>query len=90
MSVCVSVCPAVCVCVFCVCVCVCVCLCVCVCVCVHHNSKNKGSIHLKLEHIVVQWNLVKRPPVPGDHLVKRPFFCQSVGKILFIMLQITY
>ena len=26
---------------------------VCVCVCVHDNSKNKGSIHLKLEHVVV-------------------------------------
>ena len=26
---------------------------VCVCVCVHDNSKNNGSILLKLEHIVV-------------------------------------
>ena len=26
---------------------------VCVCVCVHDNSKNDGSIHLKLEHVVV-------------------------------------
>ena len=41
MSVCVS-----------VCVCVCVFLCVCVCVCVHDNSKNNGSIHLKLEHVI--------------------------------------
>ena len=44
MSVCVSVC---------VCVGVCVCLSVCLCVCVHDNSKNNGSVHLKLEHIVV-------------------------------------
>ena len=44
MSVCVSV--------F-LCVCVCVCVRVRVCVCVHDNSKNNGSIHLKLEHIVV-------------------------------------
>ena len=34
-------------------VCVSVCLSVCVSVCVHDNSKNNGSIHLKLEHIVV-------------------------------------
>ena len=26
---------------------------VCLSVCVHNNSKNNGSIHLKLEHIVV-------------------------------------
>ena len=45
-----------------VCVCVClsvcpsVCLSVCVCVCVHDNSKNNGSIHLKLEYIVVYEN----------------------------------
>ena len=45
-----------------VCVCVClsvlvsVCLTVCVCVCVHDNSKNNGSIDLKLEHIVVYEN----------------------------------
>ena len=32
------------------------CLCVCVSVCVHDNSKNNGSIHLKLEHIVVYGN----------------------------------
>ena len=31
----------------------CVCLSVCVCVCVHDNSKNNGSIHLKLEHTEV-------------------------------------
>ena len=42
MSICVS-----------VCVCVCVCLCVCVSACVYGNSKNNGSIHSKLEHIVV-------------------------------------
>ena len=36
-----------------VCVCVCVCVCACVCVCKHDNSKNNGSIHLKLDHIVV-------------------------------------
>ena len=34
----------------CVSLCVCWCLCVCVSVCVHDNSKNNGSIHLKLEH----------------------------------------
>ena len=28
----------------------------CVCVCVHDNSKNNGSIDLKLEHIVVYKN----------------------------------
>ena len=37
-------------------VCVSVCLSVCVSVCVHDNSKNKGSIHMKLEHIVVYEN----------------------------------
>ena len=38
-------------------VCVCVCVSVCVCVCVlHGNSKNNGSIHLKLEQIVVYEN----------------------------------
>ena len=34
-------------------ICVCVSVCICVCVCVHDNSKHNGSIHLKLEHIVV-------------------------------------
>ena len=29
---------------------------VCLSVCVHDNSKNNGSIHLKLEHIVVYGN----------------------------------
>ena len=33
-------------------VCLCVCVCVCLSVCVHDNSKNNGSIHSKLEHIV--------------------------------------
>ena len=37
-------------------VCVSVCLCVCVSVCVPDNSKNNGSIDLKLEHIVVYEN----------------------------------
>ena len=45
-------------------VCVCVCLSVrpsvrlsvCLCVCVHDNSKNNGSIDLKLEHVVVYEN----------------------------------
>ena len=37
-------------------VCLSVCLCVCVSVCVHDNSKNNGSIHLKLKHIVVYEN----------------------------------
>ena len=40
----------------CVCRCLGVCLSVCVCVCVHDNSKNNGSIDLKLEHIVVYEN----------------------------------
>ena len=31
-------------------------VCASVCVCVHDNSKNNGSIHLKLEHIVVYEN----------------------------------
>ena len=34
----------------------CVCVCVCLSVCVHDNSKNNGSIHLKLGHIVVYEN----------------------------------
>ena len=37
-------------------VCVSMCPSVCVCACVHDNSKNNGSIHLKLEHIVVYQN----------------------------------
>ena len=37
----------------CVCVCLFCCMCVCLCVCVHDNSKNNGSVNLKLEHIVV-------------------------------------
>ena len=37
-------------------VCLSVCVSICVCVCVHDNSKNNGSIHLKLEHIVVYEN----------------------------------
>ena len=37
-------------------VCLFVCLCVCLSVCVHDNSKNNGSIDLKLEHIVVYEN----------------------------------
>ena len=36
-----------------VCVSVCLSVCLSVCVCVHDNSKNNGSIDLKLEHIVV-------------------------------------
>ena len=35
---------------------VCLSVCVCVSVCVYDNSKNNGSIHLKLEHIVVYEN----------------------------------
>ena len=38
-------------------VCVSVCVCVCVSVCVHDNNKNNGSIHLKLEHVVVYENI---------------------------------
>ena len=37
-------------------VCLCVCMSVCLSVCVHDNSKNNGSIDLKLEHIVVYEN----------------------------------
>ena len=37
-------------------VCVSVCVSVCLSVCVHDNSKNNGSIHMKLEHIVVYEN----------------------------------
>ena len=48
MSVCVSVCVA-----------VCVCVSVCLFVCVHDNTNNNGSIHLKLEHIVVYENSSK-------------------------------
>ena len=40
----------------CLCVCVSFHLCVCVCVCVYDNSKNNGSIHFKLEHVVVFGN----------------------------------
>ena len=47
---CLSVCAAV---GLCVSVCLSVCLAVCASVCVHQNSKNNGSVHLKLEHIVV-------------------------------------
>ena len=32
------------------------CMCVCLCVCVHKNSKNNGSVHLKIEYIVVHGN----------------------------------
>ena len=39
-----------------VCLSVCLSVCVCVSVCVHDNSKNNGSINLKLEHIVVYEN----------------------------------
>ena len=48
-------CLSVCLCV-CVSVCLSVCVCVCVSVCVHDNSKNNGSIDLKLERIVVYEN----------------------------------
>ena len=34
----------------------CLCVCLCVCFCVHDNSKNNGSVHFKLEHIVVYEN----------------------------------
>ena len=40
----------------CVSVCLSVCVCVCLSVCVHDNSKNNGSIDLKLEQIVVYEN----------------------------------
>ena len=32
----------------------------CLCVCVHDNSKNNGSFHLKLEHIVVYKKKLER------------------------------
>ena len=41
----------------CVSVCLSVCVPVCVSVCVHDNYKNYGSIHLKLEHVVVYENI---------------------------------
>ena len=37
-------------------VCLSWCVSVCLFVCVHDNSKNNGSIHLKLDHIVVYEN----------------------------------
>ena len=40
----------------CVSVCLSWCPCVCLSVCVHDNSKNNGSIDLKLKHIVVYEN----------------------------------
>ena len=40
----------------CLCVCLSVCLCVCLSVCVHDNSKNNGSIDVKLEHTVAYEN----------------------------------
>ena len=52
LNVCVCVCVCVCV-LACVCACVCVCMHAYVAVCVHNDSKNNCSIHLKLEHIVV-------------------------------------
>ena len=56
-----------------VCVCVCVCLSVFVCVCLslwlHDNSKNNGSIHLKLEHIVVYENSADKLDI-GHCLIK--------------------
>ena len=61
LCVCVCVCVSVCVCVrvhACVCVHACVraCVGVGVCVCVHDNSKNNGSIHLKIKDIVIYEN----------------------------------
>ena len=44
----------------CVCVCVSVRVSVRVFVCVHDNSKNNGSIHLKLEHIVEYTRILER------------------------------
>ena len=44
-------CPSVCLCVY-----VSFCLSVCLYACVHDNSKNNGSIHFKLEHIIVYKN----------------------------------
>ena len=37
-------------------VCLSLCLSVCVSACVHNNSRNNGSTHLKLEHIIVYEN----------------------------------
>ena len=53
MSVCVCVCMCVCVC---VCVCVCLSVCVCVCLSVYTITQKNGSIHFKLEHIVIYKN----------------------------------
>ena len=50
-------------------VCLCVCLYVCLSVCVHDNSKNNGSIDLKLEHIVVYENSLDEFGI-GHFLIK--------------------
>ena len=48
---------------------VCVCQSFCMSVCVHDNSKNNGSIHLKLEHIVVYENSLNEFDI-GHCLIK--------------------
>ena len=48
-------------------VCVCVCVSVCVCACVHDNSKNNGSIYLKLQHNAV----VAKSIGPADRLGRK-------------------
>ena len=53
---------------------VCPSFCVCVSVCVHDNSKNNGSIHLKLEHIVVNENSSDESDQGQGHAVALKFF----------------
>ena len=50
----------------------------CVCVCVHDNSKNNGTIHLKLEHIVLYENSsdefdIGHCPIKVKVIAKRDF-----------------
>ena len=54
------------------------CLSVCLSVCVHNNSKNNGSIHLKLEHVVVYGNSSDEFDIVDQgqgHGVTLKFFC---------------
>ena len=50
------------------------CLSVCLSVCVHDNSKNNGSINLKLEHIVVYENISDEFDQGQGHGVTLKFF----------------
>ena len=56
-----------------------VCVSVCVCVCLCDNSKNNGSVNLKLEHIVVYGNssgefCIGHCPIGQGHSVTLKFF----------------